>query len=253
MLRKFSVFAILILYFLSLESFAQSESISLAGDKIQFSVNAGGDEGDLAAPLQILLLLTLLSVAPAILIMLTAFTRIVIVLSMLRQALAMPSTPPNSVLISFALILTIYVMLPVFEKINDVAIDPYLKKQVSLSSAVDLAKAPIKDFMISQTREKDIVLISELSDSDISYEPQDLDLSILVPAFLLSELQSAFIIGFVIFLPFLMIDLIVASVLMSMGMIMLPPTTISLPIKVLVFVLIEGWSLLAYSLVGSFT
>ncbi len=235
-----------------IDGFAQSDSVDFFDNEFTFSVNSGDKESDLAAPIQVLLLLTLLSVAPAMLMLLTAFTRIVIVLSMLRQALAMPSTPPNTVLVSFALLLTIYVMLPVFEEVNRAAVTPYINKELSLSNAVDLAKEPIKEFMISQTREKDITLISDLSNVNIPSQPTDLDLSILVPAFLLSELQSAFLIGFVIFLPFLMIDLIVASVLMSMGMIMLPPTTISLPIKILVFVLIEGWSLLAYSLVGSF-
>ncbi|MBB3063502.1 flagellar type III secretion system pore protein FliP [Microbulbifer rhizosphaerae] len=234
------------------DCFAQAGQLQVSGGGISLSIDPQAAEEDYSAPVQILLLLTLLSVAPAALMLLTAFTRIVIVLSMLRQALAMPSTPPNSVLVSFALILTIYVMLPVFESINAQAIEPYMKKEVSAGEAITLARVPIQEFMINQTQEKNIALILELSEKSAPNFAADLEFSTLVPAFLLSELQSAFEIGFIIFLPFIMIDLIVASVLMSMGMIMLPPTSISLPIKILVFVLIEGWSLLAYSLIGSF-
>ena len=243
---------LLLLLIGSCEVFAQSTPLNFSGGGLSLSIDAIGEGEAISAPIQILILLTLLSVAPALLMLLTAFTRIVIVLSMLRQALAIPSIPPNSVLISFALILTIYVMLPVFEAINRDAVEPYLNSDVIAEEAVRRAKKPIQEFMIAQTREKDIALILELSENEVPESPEDLSFSTLVPAFLLSELQSAFLIGFVIFLPFLMIDLIVSSVLMSMGMIMLPPTTVSLPIKILVFVLIEGWSLLAYSLIGSF-
>ena len=233
-------------------AFAQSTPLNIATNGVSLSIAPLDDGDEFSAPIQILLLLTVLSVAPALLLLLTAFTRIAIVLSMLRQALAMPNTPPNSVLVSFALILTIYVMLPVFESINSEAIQPYIKKEIAASEAISRARTPIQEFMISQTREKDIALVLDLSEKEVPDTAGKLEFSTIVPAFLLSELQSAFQIGFIIFLPFIMIDLIVASVLMSMGMIMLPPTTVSLPIKILVFVLIEGWSLLAYSLIGSF-
>ncbi|CAM3744900.1 flagellar type III secretion system pore protein FliP [Parendozoicomonas haliclonae] len=228
---------------------ADPSLVSLGG-LMQLSPDAGADE--LASPLRILILLTVLSLAPAILMMLTAFTRIVIVLSMLRQAIGMPQTPPNSVLISLALILTLYTMMPVFEAINDKALVPWQAGEISTLEAASAAEQPVKAFLISQTREQDLALILELSDKPVPDSASALPLSTLVPAFLLSELQIAFQIGFIIFLPFLMIDLIVSSILMSVGMIMLPPMTISLPVKVLMFVLIEGWALVAYALVGSF-
>ncbi|MEX2964322.1 flagellar type III secretion system pore protein FliP [Microbulbifer sp. TYP-18] len=247
------IFFALLLFFFSADLAAQQSPINISGGGFSLSVDPSSDNDNLSAPIQILLLLTLLSVAPALLMLLTAFTRIVIVLSMLRQALAMPSTPPNSVLVSFALILTIYVMIPVFESIKATAIEPFFEKRLSAMEAVEAAQKPIREFMINQIREKDIALILELSEEEAPDSASDLKFSTIIPAFLLSELQSAFQIGFILFLPFIMIDLIVASVLMSMGMIMLPPTTISLPIKILVFVLIEGWALLSYSLIGSFS
>ena len=164
----------------------------------------------------------------------------------------MPSSPPNSVLISLALILTLYTMMPVVEQINEQAIAPWQAGDITVTEAAQKAEKPVREFLVSQTREKDLVMILELSGKAVPDSADDIALTTLVPAFLLSELQIAFQIGFVIFLPFLMIDLIVSSILMSVGMIMLPPMTISLPIKVLMFVLIEGWALVAYSLVGSF-
>ncbi|WP_444896416.1 flagellar type III secretion system pore protein FliP [Microbulbifer sp. SSSA005] len=253
--NKNTLFVVAFLVFIfnfPLNGYSQSLLPNIAAEQLSLADENSTGVG-LSAPFQILLTLTLLSVAPALLMLMTAFTRIVIVLSMLRQALAMPSTPPNSVLISFAFLLTIFVMTPVFEKVNEDAIQPYLNKDLSFEAALVGAQPPLKEFMVEQTREKDISLVYEMSGKSVPESIDEVGLFTLVPAFLISELQSAFLIGFMIFLPFLMIDLIVASVLMSMGMIMLPPTTVSLPIKVLVFVLIDGWSLLAYSLLGSFS
>ena len=202
--------------------------------------------------LKILALLTILSLAPAIVIITTSFTRIIIVLSMLRHAFGMPSTPPNTVIIGLALLLTLFTMTPVIDQIQEKSLQPYIDKEIDDKTALNNASAPVREFMISQTRDKDIALVLELAGDEVPESIEDVSMTQLVTAFLLSELQTAFQIGFVIFLPFLAIDLIVASILMSMGMMMVPPMTISLPIKILMFVLIEGWALVAQALVSSF-
>jgi flagellar biosynthesis protein FliP len=215
-------------------------------------VGKGRDGQELSSALKILLALTLLALIPGILVAMTAFTRIIIVLSMLRQALGMQETPPNMVLVSLALFLTLFTMLPVVKQINDSALGPYLGDKISIQEAGKRALAPLRDFMIRQTREQDLALMVELAKAPPPREVQDIELLHLVPAFMLSEMRTAFQIGFVIFLPFLLIDLVVSSVLMSMGMLMVPPVVISLPIKILMFVLIDGWFLVVRSLVGSF-
>lgn len=214
-------------------------------------IGLGVDE-DPATAITILILLTLLSLAPAILVVLTSFTRIIIVLSMLRHAFGMPETPPNIVLISLALFLTYFTMTPVLTEIETDALTPYINKELNSKEALNQAMLPLRRFMVSNTREKDLRLMLEISNTEIPQSFEDVPNSILIPSFMISELQTAFQIGFVIFLPFLIIDLIVASILMSMGMIMVPPLTISLPIKILMFVLIEGWVLVIGALVGSF-
>lgn len=206
----------------------------------------------MSTPLQLTLLLTLLSLLPTLLIATTAFTRYIIVLAMLRHAIGMPDTPPNMVLVSLALMLTGFTMAPVWEKIQTEAATPYLQGQISEQRAYEAASRPLKDFMLRQVREKDVALILELSHSPAPATAEELTFGQLIPAFMLGELRRAFEIGFIIFLPFLLIDLIVSTVLMSLGMIMVPPQTVSLPLKVLLFVLIDGWSLLAASLVRSF-
>jgi flagellar biosynthetic protein FliP len=214
-----------------------------------------GQEGQetkgVATAVKILLGLTVLSLAPAFLIAVTSFSRIIIVLAMLRHALGMQETPPNTVLITLALFLTLFTMLPVFQQINVEAFQPYMAGKIELGVAFDKGLSPLRDFMIRQTREQDLALMVEVSRSTPPREPNEVSTVQLVPAFMLSELKSAFQIGFVIFLPFLLIDLLVSSVLMSMGMFMVPPVIISLPIKVLMFVLIDGWNLVVRSLVGS--
>ncbi|WP_431689512.1 flagellar type III secretion system pore protein FliP [Hahella sp. NBU794] len=207
---------------------------------------------EVASALQVLAVLTILSLAPALLIALTSFTRIVIVLSMLRYAFGMQQTPPNTVIIALALFLTLFTMTPVFNKIDQQALQPYLAGELVFTEAVNAGLAPMREFMVRQTREKDLALVIEMAGEESPETLNDISNTSLITAFMLSELQTAFQIGFVIFLPFLLIDLVSASVLMSMGMIMVPPLTISLPVKILMFVLIEGWTLVAQALVGSF-
>jgi len=227
-----------------------AESVSIAG--VTVDLGSDGEEGNISSALQILAMLTVLSLAPAILMVLTSFTRIIIVLSMLRQAFGMPSTPPNTVLVSLALFLTLFTMMPIVEQVNERAYAPLVAGEMTALEAAQEAIEPLREFMIRETREEDMALIVDLSGQPQPQTIADIDTTTLIPAFMLSELQTAFQIGFVIFLPFLLIDLIAASVLMAMGMIMVPPLTISLPIKVLMFVLIEGWALVTTALVGSF-
>jgi flagellar biosynthetic protein FliP len=211
-----------------------------------------GDGTDLAMPIRIMLLLTLLSLAPAMLVTMTAFTRIVVVLSMLRHAIGMQETPPNQVLVSLALFLSLFAMMPVITQINDQAFQPYSAGKIGSEQAVGIAAGHLREFMVRQTREADLTLMIELSHAPTPARVEDISLVQLTPAFMLSELRSAFQIGFMIFLPFIMIDLVVSSVLMSLGMLMVPPVMIALPLKLLMFILIDGWNLVARSLLGSF-
>ncbi len=197
-------------------------------------------------------ILTVLSLAPSIIMMLTSFTRIIVVLSMLRNALGLQQTPPNSVLISLALFLTLFTMMPVASTIYQQAYQPYTAHQIDATQAIEKALIPLRQFMLRQTREKDLRVIVELAKDRMPATPQELKLYQLIPAFLLSELQTAFQIGFMIFLPFILVDLIVSAVLMTLGMMMMPPMSISLPIKIILFVLIDGWDLITQALVGSF-
>lgn len=202
--------------------------------------------------IQTLLFLTALSFLPAVLLMMTAFTRIIIVLSLLRQALGTMQSPTNQVLIGMSLFLTFFVMAPVFEKIYNEAYQPYVEKKIDLTAALELGAEPLKVFMLRQTRHEDLALFVKLSNSQPLVGPEAVPLRILVPAYVTSELKTAFQIGFLIFIPFLIIDMVVASVLMSMGMMMLSPVMISLPFKLMLFVLVDGWALLMGSLVQSF-
>ncbi|MGO0121707.1 flagellar type III secretion system pore protein FliP [Desulfothermobacter acidiphilus] len=201
---------------------------------------------------KILLLLTILSLVPAILILMTSFTRIVIVLSLLRNALGTHQAPPNQVLVGLALFLTVFIMAPVYERINREAIQPYLANQITRQEAEVRGLAPVKEFMLRQVREKDLALFVNLAHIPQPVDREAIPLRVLIPAFLISELKTAFAMGFLLYLPFLVIDMVVASVLMSMGMFMLPPVMISLPFKLLLFVLVDGWYLVVKSLVESF-
>jgi flagellar biosynthetic protein FliP len=202
--------------------------------------------------LQIIALVTILSLAPSILVMVTSFTRIVVVLSFLRSALGIQQTPPNSVLISLALFLTAFVMMPTLEAIYDQAIAPLLAEEIDTLEAVDLAMGPLREFMLSHVRPEDLQLFIDISGAETPATPEETPMRSLIPAFMISELRRAFEIGFLIFLPFLVIDMVVASILMSMGMLMLPPVMISLPFKLIFFVLVDGWYLVAGSLVQSY-
>jgi flagellar biosynthetic protein FliP len=202
--------------------------------------------------IQTLLFLTALTFLPALLLMMTAFTRIIIVLSLLRQALGTMQSPPNQVIVGLSLFLTFFVMAPVFEKIYNEAYQPYVEKKIELTAALEKGAEPLKAFMLRQTRHEDLALFVKLSNSQPLTGPEAVPLRILVPAYVTSELKTAFQIGFLVFIPFLIIDMVVASVLMSMGMMMLSPVMISLPFKLMLFVLVDGWALLMGSLVQSF-
>ncbi|MCL6472893.1 MAG: flagellar type III secretion system pore protein FliP [Firmicutes bacterium] len=220
--------------------------------KISFGVEAAQGPQDLAVSIQVLLLLTILSLAPALLIMVTSFTRIVIVLAFIRNALGTQQIPPTQVLVGLALFLTFFTMAPVFGQINDTAIKPYTARQISYQQAYNNASQPIRQFMFKQTREKDLSLFVHLAKIKRPRTQADVPTYVLIPSFIISELRAAFIIGFLIFIPFLIIDMVTASVLMSMGMLMVPPVMISLPLKILLFVLVDGWHLVTRALVMGF-
>ena len=223
-----------------------------AGTSLTLSVaNAEGPDG-LDAALRIVLLMTVLSLAPALLVTLTSFTRIMIVLGFLRQALGTAQAPANQVLIGLSLFLTLVIMAPVLTRINEDALQPLLAEEIDEKAALAAARAPLKEFMLTQTREKDLALFLELTEREAPATPEELPMLVVVPSFVISELRTAFQMGFVLFIPFLIIDMVVASVLMSMGMMMLPPVLISLPFKILLFVLVDGWWLVVRSLVMAF-
>jgi len=216
------------------------------------SINFGAGAGLTERVIQLVALLTVLTLAPSILIMMTSFTRIVVVLSLLRTALGTATAPPNAVIVSLALFLTAFIMGPAFQNAYDVGIRPLINNEINVEQAFERSSEPFKTFMLKNVREKDLKLFSDLSREPAPASPETLSLRILVPAFMISELKRAFEIGFLLFLPFLIIDLVVASVLMSMGMMMLPPVVVSLPFKLIFFVLVDGWTLVAGSLVQSY-
>ncbi len=211
-------------------------------------INYGNEDGNISAPIRMLIILTVISLAPSIMIMLTSFTRIVIVLHFVRTALGTQTAPPNQVMVGLALFLTLYIMSPVFTQINEEAIRPLDAGEITLEVAIERAEEPLRIFMYNTTQEKDVNMFCDIA--GITYETRDeVPFYVLVPSFIISELRTAFIIGFIIYIPFIVIDMVVSSVLMSMGMMMLPPTTISMPFKVLLFVLADGWNLVIKELV----
>jgi flagellar biosynthesis protein FliP len=216
------------------------------------SVNFGQGSGLTERVVQLIALLTVLSLAPSILIMMTSFTRIVVVLSLLRTALGTATAPPNAVIVSLALFLTAFVMGPALQRSYDVGVKPLLANEITAEQAFERGSGPLRAFMQRNVREKDLKLFVDMSTEAAPAKPEDVSLRVLVPAFMISELKRAFEIGFLLFLPFLIIDLVVASVLMSMGMMMLPPVVVSLPFKLIFFVLVDGWSLVAGSLIQSY-
>ncbi len=219
---------------------------------ISIGLDQEADQGKVAVVMQLFLLMTVLSLAPSILIMLTSFTRIAIVFSLLRQAMGTNQLPPNQVVIGLSLFLTFYVMAPVWQQVNQDALQPLLAKQIDQQEALEKALTPIRAFMISQTREKDLALLVSVAKMQRPANIGDVPTTVLIPSFIISELKTAFQIGFMLYVPFLIIDMVVASVLLSMGMMMLPPIMVSLPFKLMIFVLADGWHLIVGSLVKSF-
>jgi flagellar biosynthetic protein FliP len=229
---------------------AQDKSLSIP--KLSVEVGKATKPEDVSITLQILFLMTILSLAPAILILTTAFTRIVVVLHFLRQAMGTQQIPPSQVLIGLALFLTFFVMAPTWTRVNDEALQPYLAKKVSLQEAFDKGVVPMREFMLRQTREEDLGLFVKLASAEKPQSRNDVPLQALIPAYALSELRIGFQIGFMLFIPFLVIDMVISSILLSMGMMMLPPVLISLPFKILLFILVDGWHLVVRSLLDSF-
>jgi flagellar biosynthetic protein FliP len=219
-------------------------------DAIKVTTNPDGSQ-DYSVTMQILIIMTLLSFLPSIIIMMTSFTRIVVVLAILRQALGLQTTPSNQIIIGMALFLSFFIMSPVLGEIHDTALEPYMNDQITAKEAFDKAQVPIHKFMLAQTRPSDIALFAEFANEKIENEHQ-VSLKVLIPAFMVSELKTAFQMGFMLFLPFLVIDLVVSSILMAMGMMMLSPMIVSLPFKIMLFVLVDGWALIMSSLVSSF-
>lgn len=217
------------------------------------NVNINGLDGKPSTAVVTLIGITLLSVAPALLLMMTSFTKIFVVLAMTRNALSLPSIPPNQVLAGLALFLSLFVMWPVISEINNVGVQPYLNGTLDFNGAVSAGSAPLQHFMVAHTRQEDIALMTRAAKLDNPANPQSVPLQTLIPAFMISELRAAFIIGFVIFIPFLVIDLVVSAALMSMGMMMLPPVMISLPFKILLFILVDGWGLVITALIQSYS
>jgi flagellar biosynthetic protein FliP len=221
------------------------------GSSVSVSIN--GVDGTPSSSIVVLLGITLLSVAPSLLLMMTSFTKIFVVLSLTRNALGLQGVPPNQVIAGLALFLSLFVMAPVLTDVNNAGVQPYLKGDVTFSQAVDAGSVPLRTFMVAHTREQDLALITRAADKPNPQDAASVPMLTLIPAFMLSELRAAFIIGFVIFVPFLVIDLVVSASLMSMGMMMLPPVMVSLPFKILLFVLVDGWGLVITALVGSYT
>jgi flagellar biosynthetic protein FliP len=237
---KIIVFTIAILFILT--------DISYGYPDLSFNV----DTDNYVSVIQIMVLLTVLTFAPAILIMMTSFTRIIIVLSFIRNAIGTQQTPPNQVLIGLALFLTFFIMSPIATEINEQSIQPYLNNEIKETEAIDRAMKPIRKFMFKQTKAEDLALFLDIAEIEKGQAMENIPTSTLIPAFIISELRTAFKIGFMIFIPFLVIDMVVASTLMSMGMMMLPPVMISLPFKILLFILVDGWSVITKVLVTSF-
>ncbi len=216
--------------------------------KFTFGVEESDEPEDVSLTLQILAMMTVLSLAPSILIMMTSFTRIIVVFHFLRQALGTQQMPPNQLLLGLALFLTIFVMTPVWNEVNDNALQPYLAEEINYKDALDKGMAPIRNFMLAQTREKDLALFLKISKAPKPENIGEISNKVLIPSFIISELRKGFQIGFILYIPLLVLDLVVASILMSMGMMMLPPVMISLPFKILLFVLVDGWNLVIGSL-----
>ena len=266
LIKKYAVLLPLMLLWLPLSVAAQTDSSVLTAAQsmtqaansavpgipaMTVRTNASGGQ-DYTVTLQILAIMTVLTLLPSFLMMMTAFTRVIIVFAILRQAIGLPSTPSNQIILGLSLFLTIFIMMPVFEQVNEQALQPYMNEQITPLEAVESASRPFHTFMLSQTRETDLDLFMRISNTTDVQTPADTPFFVLAPAFLTSELKTAFQMGFVLFIPFLVLDLIVASVLMAMGMMMLSPIIISLPFKIMLFVLVDGWAMIVGTLAASY-
>ncbi len=231
-------------------AYAQAQSLPIPS--ISFGVEQAQTPEQTVFSLQLLMMFTVLALAPTILVMMTPFTRIIIVLSFVRQALGTQQAPPNQVMVGIALFMTLFISMPIFTEANEQALQPFLKKEITQEQAFERGLKPFRAFMLKQVRQPDLELYLTMSKSVRPQTPEDVPSHVLIPAFITSELKTAFIIGFLVYIPFLIIDMVIASTLMSMGMMMLPPTVISLPFKLVLFVLIDGWNILSQALIGSF-
>jgi len=247
-MKKFSWLAAIIILFFTFEIFAQGVTLPT----FQLGFKTADRPDDVVNTIKVILILTVLTLAPAIIIMMTSFTRLIVVFSFLRNALGTQQMPPNQLLVGLALFLTFFIMSPAFNDINTKALQPYLNNKMTQAQAFDEAMAPLRKFMFHQTRDEDLSLFVNLAKIDKPKIRAEVPSMVLIPAFVISELKTAFQIGFIIFLPFLVIDMVVASVLMAMGMMMLPPVVVSMPFKIMLFVLVDGWGLIVGSLVKSF-
>ena len=248
--KKRFFLGLLIVLSLFLAGCAGEPAVSAPG--VTLTLDPAGGPSQVNTGLQLLVLMTVLSVAPSILMLATSFTRIIIVMSLLRNAIGTPQIPPNQVVIGLSMLLTFFIMTPVYNKVNTEALQPYINQEIDQETALTRAMSPIRDFMFKQTREKDLELFLSLSGEARPTTLDDISTVVLMPAFVISELRTSFIMGFSVYIPFLIIDLVVSSILLSMGMMMLPPSLISLPFKILLFIMVDGWYLIAGSLARSF-
>ena len=252
-MRRFYFFTLILLGMLFWQVFTPAVLAQTTGTPgVNISLNPNATPQQTVFSVQLLLLFTALALAPTLLVMVTPFTRIIIVLSFLRQALGTQQSPPNQVLVGIAFFMTLFITMPMFTEANTQGIQPFLKQEINQEQAFERSLAPFRRFMLKQVRQDDLELYLTLSKSERPRVPEDVATHVLIPAFITSELKTAFIIGFLVYIPFLIIDMVVASTLMSMGMMMLPPTVIALPFKLVLFVLIDGWNILSQALVGSF-
>jgi flagellar biosynthesis protein FliP len=244
------VFLLLLLMLVSPD--IQAQGTAMPFPKVTMEVGKAAKPEDVSVTLQILFFMTILSLAPALLILTTAFTRIIVVFYFLKQALGTPQMPPSQVIVGLAIFLTMFIMAPVWTKVNTQALQPYLDGKMTMQQAYDTGIVPLRDFMFKQTRQEDLALFVKMANNEKPKTKDDVPTQALIPAFAISELRTGFQIGFMLFIPFLIIDMVISSILMSMGMMMLPPMTISIPFKILLFILIDGWNLLVKSLLASF-
>ena len=249
-MKKFTLIGFISLLFLGFTNFSWAAD-PLSMSALTLSTNPDGSQ-EYSVTLQILIFMTALSFIPAAVIMMTSFTRIVVVMAILRQAFGLQQTPSNQVIIGLTLFMTIFIMTPVYDKINETAIQPYLAEQMTSVEAINIGKEPLKAFMLEQTRLKDLSTLAQMAGIDSVDEPADLPMTVIIPSFIISELKTAFQIGFILFIPFLIIDLVVASILMAMGMMMLSPMIVSLPFKLMLFVLVGGWNLVIGTIATSY-